>query len=184
MAALLHYQTIDSTNEEARRLAKSMKPLTPTAIVAETQTQGRGQYGHTWYSHQEGGLYYSYVYPNAAYDITQIPSYHHQVCQIICQAILLQTNLKTHIKEPNDILINQKKVCGILIEAGPMKNNKVPYIIFGIGININQPVFPKYLHQKATSLFLETGKTYQKAPFIQYFTDHLTQMCESYHEDN
>ncbi|NQY74595.1 MAG: biotin--[acetyl-CoA-carboxylase] ligase [Candidatus Margulisbacteria bacterium] len=180
MTKLLRYKTIGSTNEEAVRLAKSMDPITPTVLIAETQTKGRGRYGHSWYSDQKEGLYYSYLHPECYHDTNQISQQNNAICQGICAVIHHITGLQATIKEPNDILINTKKVCGILSELGPIKALRASYMVIGIGLNINQPLFPTSIKKTATSLFLETGQTYDKNDFIKRITKELTLMFKAH----
>ena len=80
--------------------------------------------------------------------------------------------MNTYIKKPNDIYINNKKLAGILIETKYLEN-KLLYVIIGIGININQKKFPKEIKTTATSIFLETGKTFDVYEVLNYINDNF-----------
>ena len=119
-------------------------------VIAKKQTGGRGKPGSHWYS-PEGGLYFSLILkprknPSSLVSLTLI------FAEAISLAIEKTTGLKSEIKPPNDILISNKKACGILIEKS--KDS----LIIGIGLNVNIEKFESGL--KATSLKLETGKSF------------------------
>lgn len=141
------YQKIDSTNEEAKRLLRKGKSP-PFYVVAEVQTQGKGQQGRKWISHR-GGLYISIVL-GEEYDIaTALVS-----ATLSVQRLLIPYIPDIKIRFPNDLITKNKKIAGILIERGSS------FTIFGIGINVNQKIFPEEIRDKATSLYLITGEKY------------------------
>ena len=88
----------------------------------------------------------------------------------IINAINKKYDLNTYIKKPNDIYINNKKLAGILIETKYLEN-KLLYVIIGIGINVNQKKFPQDINTIATSIFLETGKTFDIYEVLNYIND-------------
>lgn len=148
------FQTIDSTNNCAKAVA-NVGAAEGIVVIAEEQTAGKGRLGRSWQANPGENLTFSLllrpqVPPEA---INLLPLY---VAVAVAQAIERTTNLKVECKWPNDLLINKKKVAGILIE-GSMQQNTVEYIVIGLGINVNQTQFPKELLQKATSLRLESN---------------------------
>lgn len=127
-----------------------------TFVFAEKQIKGRGRGERLFYS-PEGGLYFSFYLPYIENEkhiflITSISAF------ALLEEKVKEFNLKPYIRIPNDIMINQKKVCGILIEKSENK------FICGIGINVNTPIFPQEL-KEASSLYLLTGKRFDLNKF-------------------
>ena len=125
---------IDSTNVYAKDLLNH-KPPTGTVIIAKTQSGGKGQKSNYWDS-PEGGLYYTSILPAISHErITMITLTVGLACQ---EAILETTGLNTKLKWVNDILYNNKKIGGILVESRIRGNNAI--LIIGIGINVNTKI--------------------------------------------
>ncbi|MFA6866814.1 MAG: biotin--[acetyl-CoA-carboxylase] ligase [Clostridia bacterium] len=146
------FETIDSTSNEAkRRIANSTYP---TAIISEMQTTGRGRYGKTFYSPSNSGIYMSLILsPNLQLENAKLITCATAIC--VCKAIENLTNLSPQIKWVNDILINNRKVCGILTEAiTDFESGCVEKVIIGIGINCNQTIdkYPTELRNIVGSL--------------------------------
>jgi BirA family biotin operon repressor/biotin-[acetyl-CoA-carboxylase] ligase len=126
-----------------------------TTVVAEEQTAGIGRHGHSWYSEFGGGLYLSIILRPA------LPA---DTLPLLTMALGIATqcavdgvaDVSCDLRWPNDVMLNEKKVAGIMVQAVEGA------LIAGIGINVNQTVFPDDLRQIATSLRIETGKQYQK----------------------
>ncbi len=125
----IHYYDItDSTNVKAKELNKP-----GVLVIAERQTAGRGRFGRTWIS-EPGGLYFSLTLPKSL-PIEEIPKL------TLTTGVAVAEAIGGRLKWTNDVLIDGKKVCGILCElAGEVED---PLIIVGIGINVNNPV-PDY----------------------------------------
>lgn len=169
-APIYKFETIDSTNKYAKNLCNT-NPKTGTIIISNEQTNGRGRFGNSWESSKNNGLYYSIIFrkefENLKYETLTL---------FICLGItklLEDYSISSNIKWPNDILINHKKVCGILCES--ISNTYGEFIIAGIGINLyhNKNDFPNELREKATSLKLNTPKIIIKNYFINSFTNYL-----------
>lgn len=159
MKKIIRYKEIDSTSDEAKRLIKK-GALEGTVVVAGTQTKGRGKPGSGWFSPPDVGIYLSVILkpfknPNDLSSITIIGA------EAVVTTIEKLTGIKAEIKLPNDVLINGKKIAGILTERDSSGN-----LIIGIGVNINNPAdsFPADL--TATSLKIETRKEYAIKGFI------------------
>ena len=152
--SILHFDSIDSTNDYAKKIAYEVPE--GTIVISEEQLSGRGRMGRGWTSPKGDGIWMSIILkpmipPTEAAKLTQVAA------AAVCKAIRQTTELPALIKWPNDIVVNGKKVCGILTEmAGEL--NEVNYIIVGPGINVNTSSFPEELKSKATSLFLEKGE--------------------------
>ena len=150
---ILVFDSVDSTNNEARRYAAAGAKH-GTLIVANEQTDGRGRQGRSFFSPPDTGLYMSMILrPWAGITHPQLITVAAAVS--VCHAIERQNNLTPEIKWVNDILLDGKKVCGILTEAvTSMESASIEQIIVGIGINCKNPKenFPKELSGIATAL--------------------------------
>lgn len=146
-----HFDTIDSTNRMAKKLA-SEGAKEGTVIIAEEQTGGRGRRGKQWISPKGSGIWMSIILrPDIelaeAMKITQV------VAAAVATAIEKVTKFQVGIKWPNDIIMDKKKVCGILTEMSA-EVDCVNFIIVGIGINVNteDKDFPEDIEKIATSI--------------------------------
>ena len=153
---------VDSTQHVARDLARS-GATEGTAVVAEEQTAGRGRLGRTWHSPPGDNLYCSVVLrpPRAPAEVPQIALV---VGLAVADAVHETTGRRPAIKWPNDVLLDGKKVCGILTEM-ESEMDRVHHVIAGIGVNLNTRRFPRELREKASSLLLLTGRRVERAPF-------------------
>ena len=125
------YPSLPSTNDEAKHKARQ-GAKEGTGIVAEEQTAGRGRIKRRWLS-PRGSIALSIIlYPPLAY----LPSLIMVASLAVARSIEQVTNLKAKIKWPNDVLVNDKKICGILVESD-VRGNKVDYAVIGIGLNVN-----------------------------------------------
>lgn len=163
----VHFEeTVSSTQKIAQTLVNEGAEE-GTIVVAEQQTNGRGRMARQWYSPSGTGIWMSLIIrPNIA--VQAAPQLTLLTAVAIVQAIEEITPLKPDIKWPNDILINGKKLVGILTEL-QAEADKVHSIIIGTGINVNQSItdFPEELHRVATSIHLETDKQWDRARLIQ-----------------
>jgi len=168
------FDTLDSTNEEAKRIAKSGE-FEDSVIVAETQTHGRGRLGRVWESSLLGGLYYTLLLKSINFDLVDIHQLSEFVAKIVRNMLFQQYRIQTQLKFPNDILLDHKKLGGILIETSAHSSDQKPhYVIIGIGLNINQTRFPEELAKTAISLYQKTGQIYDQHKFIICLTKYLT----------
>jgi BirA family biotin operon repressor/biotin-[acetyl-CoA-carboxylase] ligase len=154
----------DSTQRVARELARAGAEE-GTAVIAERQTAGRGRLGRQWHSPPGLNLYCSIVLrpplpPGAVPQIALVAG------TAVAAAIAEETGVTAAIKWPNDVLVDGKKVSGILTEMDA-EVERVQHVIAGIGVNLNAPAsaFPPELRAKATSLRLATGRRIDRAAF-------------------
>jgi BirA family transcriptional regulator, biotin operon repressor / biotin---[acetyl-CoA-carboxylase] ligase len=163
----IHYEeSVESTQKIAHRLAYEDVPE-GTVIIAEEQTTGRGRMDRKWHSPKYTGIWMSLILrPNIA--LTKAPQLTLLTAVAIVQAIEEITDLTPEIKWPNDILLNGKKVTGILTEL-QAEADRIHSIIIGIGINVNQSNgdFPIELQKIATSLLIEKRETISRADLIK-----------------
>lgn len=170
--------TVDSTNSEAKRIAMEEQVL-EGLIVSSEQTKGKGRLGRQWESEKKSGLWMSLllrpkVKPEAASSITLVSA------AAMAHAIEACTSLNVGIKWPNDLIVNGKKICGILTEMSA-EINQLHYIVLGIGVNLGQMSFPVDIIDKATSLKKEgvevSGKKILSA-FLLAFSNFYSQYLE------
>lgn len=151
---IVHYEEIDSTNTEARRLSAA-GDAEGLVVTAKKQTAGKGRRGRGWDSPAEGNLYFSVLLrptfaPEKAPMLTLLMAYS------VAKA-LQSEGVCAKIKWPNDLVLSKKKICGILTEMH-LLGNVVEDIIVGVGINVNTMKFSEELEDKATSLRIELGR--------------------------
>ena len=158
----------DSTNTRAKDLAAQGAPE-GTLVLAERQTQGRGRKGRSWLSPTGSGIYSSLILrpripPSEAPVITLLTAV------VVAETLKSLTPLTPKIKWPNDILINGKKIAGILTEMS-MEIDAVDFIIVGLGLNVNTPAdgFTKELQGIATSIFIETQKRWDRTALVREY---------------
>lgn len=161
-----HFTVTDSTNEQAKKLAWE-GAVHGTLVTADRQTNGKGRRGRSWESEESSGIYMSLILkpdmlPEHAPMLTLVMAYS---VSVAIRNLLKETETISYIKWPNDIVMNQKKICGILTEM-ELNQSNIAHIIVGIGINVNQKAFPKEI-TTASSLLLETGQNLQKEELIQ-----------------
>lgn len=176
---ILYFETIDSTHLFAKRL-KKQEIQDGMIIFADNQTEGIGTHERKWFTGKAQNLSFDMVFvPNC--DLEKISKLTIVLAKCIVNSIDTLYNIKTHIKEPNDVILNEKKLAGILTEttviAGRLKK-----LFIGVGININQIEFPGTLEQKATSLKKEFNKDFDRieifAKFIELFEKEYLKMIE------
>jgi BirA family biotin operon repressor/biotin-[acetyl-CoA-carboxylase] ligase len=159
---IYYYDLIDSTMDMAMKLALEGEPE-GTVICAEGQTKGRGRLQREWISPKYKGIYLSLilrpeVLPNQSPILTLL------VSVSICQAINKITSVLPSIKWPNDILVNDKKIGGILTELNA-EQDKINFAIIGIGINVNTQ--KSILPPNASSLSYEAKKNFSRIDLVK-----------------
>lgn len=147
---MIFFDTIPSTNLYLKENYQKLDNL--DAVVAKHQTAGRGRTGRSW-KDSEGLLMSILIKENILPE--NVEAYSLLICSSIFKVLIKYID-NIEIKWPNDILINFKKICGILLES--VVKEKIECIVIGFGININDSSFDSDIEDKATSLFIETGK--------------------------
>lgn len=150
---LYYYNEIDSTNHVAEKLSQQSF-REGTAIVADSQTAGRGRSSNPWFSPAGENLYCSLL-------LTPHASYLHRIPFIAGLAIgeaLGDMGLKVDLKWPNDLMVGNRKIGGILVQTA-MESGVIRYAVAGFGINVNTTSFPASLREIATSIAIEKGQT-------------------------
>lgn len=162
---VIYFDEIDSTNNAAKKATVECNTL----FIADCQTSGRGRTGREWASAKGCGIWMSIVtLPKISIEkIMQITL----VTGIaVCETVNRMFGLDSQIKWPNDIVVDGKKLCGILTEA-VMEEQTVTKIINGIGINVNAEKFPENISDTATSLYLITGNKSVRTDIVNGILD-------------
>lgn len=164
-------EEMDSTNVQAKKLAEQGIANHGYLVTAEKQTNGKGRRGRSWSSPKGTGIWMSLVLK------PDISPYNASMLTLVTalavnRVIREQTGLESYIKWPNDIVVNGKKVCGILTEMSS-ELDYIHYVVIGIGINVNTKDFPEEISERATSLFIESHKTYKRSRIIEKIMEYL-----------
>lgn len=146
----------DSTNTVAKRLALEGAPE-GTLILAEEQTAGRGRLGRTWHARPGENLTFS-ILLRPAMSATAVGLLPLAAGVSVAETLRAELGIDARTKWPNDVLLHDRKICGILSE-GVLQSGEVAAAVVGIGLNVNQREFPPELAGSASSLALETGAT-------------------------
>ncbi|PKM95140.1 MAG: biotin--[acetyl-CoA-carboxylase] ligase [Firmicutes bacterium HGW-Firmicutes-1] len=171
------FKTIDSTNKEAKR--RAMEERIHTALLlSEEQTIGIGRRGRQWVSNKGEGIYMSLllrpsIKPINASMLTLVAGLAVKI------AIKEITGLDSKIKWPNDLVIGNKKICGILTEMSS-EIDFVNYVVIGIGINVNNQQFEEGIQEVATSLSLEGGESYPRKGLIVQIIKEFEKLYEQF----
>ncbi|WP_107038771.1 biotin--[acetyl-CoA-carboxylase] ligase [Brumimicrobium mesophilum] len=173
---IVFLERIDSTNNYTAKVFKSGAIDSGAVILTDIQTNGRGQRGKEWHSDAFSNLTASIAGDLNLWKINNMISLNH-ITALSLQAFLLKHTDNVKIKWPNDIMINDKKAVGILIESH--LNSTQRKSIIGFGVNVNQQKFDA---PRATSLHLETGFNYNPKELIFEVIDAFNHFLNLYHE--
>lgn len=172
----IHFDSIGSTNTWAKANYEEWAEEGITLITASTQTAGRGRWHRTWLSPPNVNIYATFCFwlSEERQDVGLIG----QILALAAVQSVEKQGFSSTIKWPNDILIDGKKIGGILCESTTCPIKKMRGMICGIGLNINMPKeFVPQIDQPATSLFIEREGNYEPKAILQdlsiLFTEHL-----------
>ncbi|MEW8971636.1 MAG: biotin--[acetyl-CoA-carboxylase] ligase [Mesobacillus sp.] len=178
----LHYHdSVESTQKIAYKLAYEHAEE-GTVVIAEEQTAGRGRMDRKWHSPKYSGIWMSLIL-RPKIPIPKAPQLTLITAVGVVQAIEEVTGLHPEIKWPNDILINGKKITGILTEL-QAESDRINSIIIGIGINVNTDIedFPEEIRPFASSLAIESGKMIDREKLIRSILEKLEKLYLLYLE--
>lgn len=176
---IIQLEEVTSTNDFAQDLIRDHRVVNGTCVAASYQTAGKGQRGNKWVSQKNNLLFSVIFFPD------NLTVNRHFILNVAFSLAILdylkqKTNQNIQVKWPNDILINNKKICGILIENS-IRGSQLNSIIAGIGININQVVFDGTYNYPPTSLKAITGTDYTVSTELK---EVLTFIYKRYNEIN
>lgn len=162
---IIYEEIMESTNKYAKKLGEE-NVTNGTVVVTKKQTAGRGRRGRNWIS-PEGNCYFSLllkpsIQTEHASRLTLVSAL------VLAEAIKNVAGLETQIKWPNDVVVDGKKLCGILTESS-IDVDGLKYVVIGIGINVNQKKFDPEIDSMATSISLQLGQDVECAHMIAEF---------------
>lgn len=176
MFKVYNFKTLSSTNDKTRYFAD--KGQNKLVVIAEKQLKGRGRFGRKWNS-EPGGLYMTILLK--VNDIEKVRYLTFIAAVSVVRAIKKISNLNSKVKWPNDVIANNKKICGILTES---ISSKKYYVLIGIGLNVNQKKFNKNIENIATSLKIETNKNYNIKELSRKILKEFTSIYDYYNKKN
>ena len=173
---LIHYKTIDSTQNEIWRLIEKNNLKNGTIVIADIQTNGQGTHGRRWYTDQENNIALSLAIELNC-NIQKLDGLTIEIAQTIVMLMQEDYGIKLEIKEPNDLYSNGKKIGGILTQT-KVVGEKVKYLVIGVGINVAQEEFTKEVKNTATSIKKEFGVEINIEKFISEFCNEFEKIIE------
>ncbi|MBC5745602.1 biotin--[acetyl-CoA-carboxylase] ligase [Lachnospiraceae bacterium MD308] len=176
---VVYYDETDSTNNRAKDSGEK-NGAHGTLFIADKQNAGKGRRGRAWESPSGKSIYMTIllrpqITPDKAPMLTLIMGLS------VAEGIRKVSGAETEIKWPNDIVMNKKKVCGILTEMAT-EMEYVNYVVIGVGINVNQEYFSEGIKEIATSLYEETGTVYQRSELIAAVLERFEKNYEMFLE--
>ena len=172
-----HFEELPSTNDLAKELGSKNAPE-GSLVVAECQTRGRGRLGREWDSPPGVGLYVSLIL-RPPLPPSELPQITLTAAVAVVRALRKSTGVAPGIKWPNDLLVDGKKLGGILTEM-ETESDQIRYLVVGLGLNVNNREFPPPLDQTATSLALARGSTYSRRRIMRAWLEEFEALYEQF----
>ena len=173
----IFYKKIDSTQNEIWRLIESKTIKNKTLIMADIQTNGKGTHGRIWHTDEEKNIAFSY-YIETNCKSENLEGITIEIAQILVKIFKEFYDIKLDIKKPNDIMIKDKKVGGILTQS-KVENGITKFLVIGIGINTCKIHFSEDIKQIATSIKKETGIDIDREKIISEFCNRFEKALET-----
>ena len=171
---VIHLDTVGSTNDYAKEIGNKVNG--GTLIISEQQTKGKGRLGRSWKSKSGDGIWMSLIIK------PKIEPYKAPFLTLVAGASVVKAlsnlGVEASIKWPNDIIVHNKKICGILTELSA-EMERVNYVVIGIGINIKTIDFPDEIKEKATSLYKE-GYKLSRVDIVRQFCIEFEKLYKGY----
>lgn len=169
-------ETVDSTNEYLKQYIPSGAAH---AVAAGEQTAGKGRYGRSWHS-PPGNLFVSYLFfPDWPAEKSAFLNYSASIAiqRSIRSFLGSDSASRVWIKEPNDVLVEGRKIAGVLVELASLQG-RLDWSIVGLGVNLHSVQFPIELRGKVTSLLLEAGRAPRPRDFCDSVTSELIKVIK------
>lgn len=161
----IYYKEIDSTQSEIWRKVEEL--TNGSLVMADFQTLGKGTHGRRWHTDEAGNIAFSFLI-KMDYEIRKLEGLTLEIAQIIVDIMKAKYKININIKEPNDLIINNKKVGGILTET-KLSFENVKYLVIGIGINTSKQSFTEDIKDTATSIKKEFNVDVDVVEFVTEF---------------
>jgi len=181
---LRYHKQIPSSNDFARDLCRSKQAIHGMAILADSQTKGRGRYDRAWFSPPGRNIYVSIITECGGIDTSKLGLLTLVAAVALVDAIGSSTGVNAGIKWPNDLLITGKKLAGILCE-GVFQNPAQPFVITGIGLNVNmmQSEISGEIAKSATSLQIVSGQPQNRVQILHDLFTEFEKWFECFREE-
>ena len=170
-----YFEQIDSTHKYAKKIALENEE-NGKIIIADMQTAGIGTKGRTWYSGKAKNIAMSIIL-KPKIKIKKLEGLTIKIANCMKKSIYELYNIDLNIKEPNDLLLNNKKICGILTEINTI-GEKINYLIISIGFNVNEDNFSTEIKDIAISLKSEFKRDFKREEIIIKFIENLEKELE------
>ena len=162
-----YFSFTESTNDDAFKFINNNEAQNGMLVITDNQTNGRGRRGNQWFSSPGNNLTFSLI-------LTKSNNYDLSLFSILIGVAIIKgikkfTNIDCTLKWPNDIILNNKKIGGILIET---KNNS-NFFVIGIGLNVNQQEIPSQIKNIASSLRIERSNPIQREPLLAFILNEF-----------
>ncbi|MCI8965228.1 MAG: biotin--[acetyl-CoA-carboxylase] ligase [Clostridia bacterium] len=167
----IFYKEIDSTQKEIWRRIENKKIEDGTIIIADIQNNAIGTHGRVWYTDEESNIAFS-IYLKSNCRVSNLNGITIEIAQILVNIFKDKYNIKLEIKEPNDLVVNNKKIGGILTET-KLNGETAKYMVIGIGINTNKTKFNKEICDIASSIKKEFGIQVDRQIIIEEFCNQF-----------
>lgn len=177
-----HFTSLGSTNDRLKEMAGAPEF---TCVVAGEQTAGRGRRARTWHSSPGDGLYLSVLLLPRTDSASKLPLIGLSASVAVAETLIERGVEGVDIKWPNDTLVNERKISGVLAEAVSAggAGTKSTQLILGIGVNLNHRSFPPELSETATSLAIETGERVVIEDFLDQLLEKIARWYEHWRRD-
>ena len=172
----VYYEIIDSTQKEVWRLIENNTIRNGTLVMADIQTSAVGTHGRVWHTDEANNIAFSFFIKTDC-NIQRLDGLTIKIANIIVDIFKKQYGINLNIKEPNDITFNDKKIGGILTQT-KIVNEKVKYLVVGIGINTKKEKFTDDIKNIATSIKKEFGIDVDTKRFIAEFCNQFEKEIE------
>jgi BirA family biotin operon repressor/biotin-[acetyl-CoA-carboxylase] ligase len=174
-----HFASLGSTNDQLKTMIAAPEL---TCVVADEQTAGRGRRARTWYSSPGDGLYLSILLLPATDYSSKLPLTGLLAGVAVAETLIERGVAGADIKWPNDVLVNERKISGVLAESVSAGSESLR-LILGVGVNLNHRSFPPELSETATSLAIESGERVVVEEFRDLLLEKIAQWYELWRRD-
>jgi BirA family biotin operon repressor/biotin-[acetyl-CoA-carboxylase] ligase len=174
-----HFASLGSTNDQLKAMIDAPEF---TCVVADEQTAGRGRRERTWYSAPGDGLYLSTLFLPGSDSFSKLPLTALSAAIAVAETLVERGVAGVDIKWPNDVMVNDRKISGVLAEALSAGSESMR-VILGVGVNLNHLSFPAELSGIATSFAIETGKPIAVEEFRDRLLEKIARWYESWRDE-
>jgi BirA family transcriptional regulator, biotin operon repressor / biotin---[acetyl-CoA-carboxylase] ligase len=166
-----HFASLRSTNDQLKAMVGAPEF---TCVVADEQTAGRGRRDRAWYSAPGDGLYLSILFLPGSELFSKLPLTALLAAVAVAETLVERGVEGVDIKWPNDVMVNERKISGVLAEAVSAGSESMR-VVLGVGVNLNHPSFPSELSETATSFAIETGERIAVEEFRDSLLEKIAQ---------